>query len=145
MKGSNVYYYILLAYPDIIFDWYFLFSYSNINVNLLSIICCKNVMDYFSYFLISFLFSMPKKFENKNRIIEYENKNKFSSIFIKKKKKKLKSYARIKCQFGYPMFYVLKFKKNRLKKKKQNENKIWIIGGTNRNIPISIAITPLNY
>ena len=30
---------------------------------------------------------MPKKFENKNRIIEYQNKNKFSSIFIKKKKK----------------------------------------------------------
>ena len=39
-------------------------------------------------FFISFLFSMPKKFEKKkNRIIEYENKNKFSSIFIKKKKK----------------------------------------------------------
>ena len=67
-------------------------------------------------FLSHFCFQCLKNLRKKNRIIEYENKNKFSSIFIKKKKKLkivgkdyehigekscfLFSYARIKCQLG---------------------------------------------
>ena len=68
-------------------------------------------MDYFSYFLISFLFSMPKKFENKNRIIEYQNKNKFSSIFIKKKKKNLNHMQESSVNLGTQCFMFSNSKK----------------------------------